>query len=82
MSSSSYELSAFPCQRRTLAVAIAMNSAGFVPFVLGFAWFIFIVARGIEYESDLPRERAFVVAIGALAGLLVVDAIFGFSPIV
>lgn len=73
---------AYPTTLLTLAIAIAMNSAGIVPFVLGFAWFIFIIARGIEYESDLPRERAFLVAIGALAGLLVVDALLGFSPII
>ncbi len=72
---------AYPTTLLTIAVAIAMNSRGFVPFALGFAWFIFIIARGIEYESDLPRGRALLVAVGALGGLLVVDAIFGFSPI-
>lgn len=72
---------AYPTTLLTIAVAVAMNSTGIVPFALGFAWFIFIIARGIEYESDLPRERALLVAVGALGGLLVVDAIFGFSPI-
>jgi hypothetical protein len=72
---------AYPTTLLTLAVAYAMNSTGFVPFALGFLWFIFIIGRGIEYESDLPRERAMLIAVGALAGLLVVDAIFGFSPI-
>ncbi len=73
---------AYPTTLLTIAVAYAMNSTGIVTFALGFAWFIFIIARGIEYESDLPRERAFLVAIGALGGLIVVNAIFGFSPIV
>jgi hypothetical protein len=72
---------AYPTTLLSVGIAIAMNRAGFVPFALGFAWFIFIIARGIEYESDLPRERAIFVAVGALVGLLVVDAIFGFSPI-
>lgn len=72
---------AFPTTLVTLAVAIAMGRAGLIPFLLGFAWFMAIVARGIEYESDLPRERAWLVALGALGGLLIVDAIFNFSPI-
>ena len=66
----------------TLAVAIVMNSVGLVPFIVGFAYFIVIVARGIEYESDVPFGRALVVAVGALAGLLVANAIFRFSPLI
>ena len=73
---------AYPTTLLALAVAYAMNGTGIVPFALGFIWFVFIVARGIEYESDLPRQRALLVAIGALAGLIVVNAIFRFSPIV
>lgn len=72
---------AYPTTLVTLAVAIAMDRTGFIPFVLGFVWFVAVIARGIEYESDLPRERAWLVAVGALGGLLVVDAIFSFSPI-
>ena len=73
---------AYPTTLLVLAFAIAMNSRGWVPFALGFVWFIFIIGRGIEYESDLPRDRALLVAVGALGGLLVVDAIFKFSPII
>lgn len=73
---------AYPTTLLAIAVAYVMGDRGIIPFALGFGWFIFIVARGIEYESDLPRERALLVAIGALAGLIVVNAIFSFSPIV
>jgi len=73
---------AYPTTLLALAAAYAMNRTGIITFALGFAWFVFIIARGIEYESDLPRERALLVAVGALAGLIVVNAIFGFSPIV
>ncbi len=72
---------AYPTTLMTVAVAAVMNSVGLVAFALGFGWFIFIIARGIEYASDLPRERALLVAVGALAGLIVVNAIFRFSPI-
>jgi len=72
---------AFPTTLVSLAVAIAMDSTGLIPFIAGFVWFIAIIARGIEYESDLATDRAWFVAIGALGGLLIVDAIFGFSPI-
>lgn len=71
---------AFPTTLATLAIALVINQGGFIPFVLGFGWFVAIIARGIEYESDLPRDRALFVAVGAFAGLLLVDAIFGFSP--
>ena len=73
---------AYPTTLLTLGIAIAMNRTGIIPFALGFAWFIFIIARGIEYESDLPRERALLVTVGSLIGLLAIDAIFGFSPII
>ncbi len=72
---------AYPTTLVTLAVAIVMDRTGLIPFALGFVWFIAVIARGIEYESDLPREKAWLVAVGALGGLLVVDAIFNFSPI-
>ena len=72
---------AFPTRLVTLAVAIVLGDAGLVPFVIGFVWFLAVVARGVKYASDLPTDRAWFVAIGALAGLLVVNAIFGFSPI-
>lgn len=71
---------AFPTTLLSLAVALVLNRGGLIPFVVGFLWFMAIIARGIEYESDLPQERAWFVAIGAFAGLLLVDAIFGFSP--
>ncbi len=73
---------AYPTTLLMLAFAIVMNSRGWIPFALGFAWFIFIVGRGIEYESDLPRDKALLIAVGALGGLLVVDAVFKFSPII
>ena len=72
---------AFPTTLVTIAVAIVIGEAGLIPFIAGFAWFLAIIARGIEYESDLPAPRAWLVAIGALGGLLIVDAIFNFSPI-
>jgi hypothetical protein len=72
---------AFPTTLVTLAVAIIIGDTGFIPFVAGFAWFVAIVARGIEYESDVPAPRSWFVAFGALGGLLIVDAIFGISPL-
>ena len=72
---------AFPTTLVSLAVAIVINDTGLLTFVAGFAWFLAIIARGVEYESDLPRSRAWAVAIGAFGGLLVVNAIFNVSPI-
>lgn len=72
---------AFPTTLITLAVAIIMGDTGLIPFVVGFAWFVAIIARGVEYESDVPAPRSWVVAFGALGGLLIVNAIFRFSPI-
>ena len=72
---------AFPTTLVTLAVAIIMGDTGLIPFVAGFAWFVAIVARGIEYESDVPAPRSWFVAFGALGGLLIIDAIFGISPL-
>ncbi len=72
---------AFPTTLVTLAVALAIREGGWLPFVLGFAWFLAVIARGIQYESDLPRDRAWLVAIGAFGGLLLADAVFGISPI-
>ena len=72
---------AYPTTLITLAVAILIGDTGLIPFILGFAWFLAIIARGIEYESDLSTDRAWFVAIGALIGLILVNAIFRFSPI-
>lgn len=72
---------ATPTTLISLAVAIVLGETGLIPFVAGFIWFLAIIARGVEYESELPQERAWLVAIGALGGLLIVNAIFRFSPI-
>ena len=60
---------AYPTTLLTLAVAIIIGDTGLIPFVAGFAWFVAIIARGIEYESDVPAPRSWVVAFGALGGL-------------
>jgi hypothetical protein len=72
---------AYPTTLVTLAVAIVLGETGIISFIAGFVWFLAIIARGIQYESDLSPDRAWFVAIGALGGLLIVDAIFNFSPI-
>ncbi|MDX2467170.1 MAG: YIP1 family protein [Acidimicrobiia bacterium] len=72
---------AFPTTLLTLAVALVIQEAGWLPFVLGFVWFLAVIAQGIQYESGLSRDRAWLVAVGAFGGLLLADAVFGISPI-
>jgi hypothetical protein len=73
---------AWPTTVLTLLVALVLNRVGLLTFVLGFAWFIFIIGRGIEYASDLPRDKALLAAVGALLGLVIVTRILNLSPLV
>jgi hypothetical protein len=45
--------------------------------VLGAAWFVVIVARGITYAADIPTSKAFLGAIGGYVAVTIVQAILG-----
>lgn len=72
---------AWPTTILVVVIAFVLNRVGLLTFLLGFAWFIFIIGRGIEYASDLPRDKALLTAVGALAGLVVVNTILNLSPL-
>ena len=65
---------AFP----TLLVLIFANIVfdnTFLILVVGGAWFIVVVASGVMYAADLPRDRAFVAAIGGWVAYVILQAI-------
>lgn len=72
---------AYPTTLLVVLIALVLNRLGLLTLLLGFAWFIVIIGRGIEYSSDLPRSQALLTAVGALIGLMIVNAIFRFSPL-
>jgi hypothetical protein len=72
---------AYPTTILVVVIALIVRSLNLIVLILGFAWFVVIVGRGTEYASDVPRDRALLVAIGALVALLVVDRIFSLTPI-
>lgn len=43
--------------------------------IVGAAWFVLIVARGISYVSDLATSRALVAAIGGYVAVVVIQQI-------
>ena len=49
--------------------------------LLGAVWFVFIVAHGVRYESELPLERCVAAAAGGLVLWVIVASIFGQSLI-
>ena len=63
-------------------VAYATNSFGLLAFLAGFAWFVVIMGRGIEYASSIDRQRATFVALGTVAALIVINVIIPVSPII
>jgi hypothetical protein len=72
---------AYPTTLLTVVIALVLNRIGLLTLFLGFAWFIFIIGRGMEYASDLPRDKALVTAVGALLGLIIVDTLLSLSPL-
>jgi hypothetical protein len=72
---------AFPTRLLAIAVVLLLNEISLLAVVLGSLWFLAIMARGIQYESDLPVDRAWLVAIGGLVGTIIVNAILGFSQV-
>ena len=64
----------------TLLLLIFTSRLGLAPllaYLLGSVWLLAIVTRGIEYESDLPTERAAMAAFGGLVAWVIVAGIFG-----
>lgn len=64
----------------TLLLTIFTRRLGISPtaaLVLGSVWFLAIVTRGVEYEGDLPLERAALAAVGGLVGWIIISAILG-----
>lgn len=45
--------------------------------LVGSLWFLAVVAQGVRYEADLPRERAAIAAAAGLIGWIIVSSIFG-----
>jgi hypothetical protein len=50
-------------------------------FVAGTIWMLAIVARGVQYVSDLPLDRAGIAAVSGLAGSVIVIRILGGLPL-
>ena len=48
-----------------------------VGFLLGAVWLFAIVTRGIQYESDLPQEKAALAAFGGMVAWIIVAQILG-----
>lgn len=72
---------AFPTRLLIVAAVVVFDRLDAVAFIIGSVWFLAIVVRSIQYESDLAVDRAWFVAVGALAGVVVLNAIFGFDPL-
>ncbi len=63
----------------TLLLTIFTARLGLAPIaalVLGSAWFIAVVTRGVTYEGDLPVQRAVLAAAGGLIGWIIISSIF------
>jgi hypothetical protein len=50
--------------------------APIVALVLGSAWFVAVVTRGVTYEADLPPQRAILAGAGGLIGWIIISSIF------
>jgi hypothetical protein len=76
---------AYPTVLVTLALVTFVNVGGrgtlFLVALIGGAWYIAIVARGLGYAVEIPFWNGIAVAAGAYVGYLVVARIFGYPPI-
>jgi hypothetical protein len=63
----------------TLLLTIFTRQLGLAPIValvLGSAWFVAVVTRGVTYEADLPPQRAILAGAGGLIGWIIISSIF------
>ncbi|MCB1246006.1 MAG: hypothetical protein KDB69_01925, partial [Acidimicrobiia bacterium] len=58
-----------------LIFASFVTDTFFLVLLIGAAWFVVIVARGIGYISDLDATKSFLAAIGGYAAVVVVQSI-------
>ncbi len=68
----------------TLLVALFFDTivgSSDLAFVLGAVWMLAIVARGVQYVSDLALDRAVIAAVAGLAGSIVVIRILSGLPL-
>ncbi|MGD2051235.1 MAG: hypothetical protein PVI35_02055 [Acidimicrobiia bacterium] len=68
----------------TLLVALFFDTivgSSDLAFVLGAGWMLAIVARGVQYVSDLAFGRAVVAAVAGLAGSIVVIRVLSGLPL-
>ncbi len=76
---------AYPAVLLMIALVALLPGTGLlaasIAVLLGSAWFLIIVARGIEYAADLPFPIGLAVGVGAYLGYLVVSAILSGLPI-
>ena len=73
---------AYPTTLLHTILILVFRRRGLLIFVLGYIWFLFIIAAGMGYASDLPREKALLTAVGALIGLVIVNRIFALTPLI
>lgn len=67
---------AYPTLLLTIFTA-QLELAPLVALTLGSVWFLAVVARGVQYESDLPIEKAALAALAGFVGWIIISSIFG-----
>lgn len=72
---------AFPTRLLALAVVQLLGKPSTLAMALGSVWFVAIMARGIEYHSDVGPDRSWPAAVGGLVGAIIVNSILGWSAV-
>jgi hypothetical protein len=70
---------AFPTRLLAIAAVHLLNNISVLAMAIGSVWFVAIMARGIEYHSDLGPDRSWPTAVGGLIGAIIVNSILGWS---
>jgi hypothetical protein len=65
---------AYPTLLVLIFANIVLNSFPLI-LLVGAAWFVIIVANGINYIADLPIQKAFLAAVGAYVAITIIQAI-------
>ena len=72
---------AFPTRLLSIAVVQLLGQVSTLAMALGSIWFVAIMARGIEYHSDVGPDRSWPAAIGGLIGAIIINSILGWSAV-
>lgn len=67
---------AFPTLLLIVFAALVIPS-GFLAFIVGGVWFVFIVATGLTYTVDLPMPKAATAAVGGYVLMVIAQQIIG-----